>query len=392
MESLCGLLVFHTEGERMNSIGVVILRSNPISPDPRVEKEARALHRAGYKVRLVGWDRLAAFPQLEERDYGIVERIHLRAAFGSGVRNLPHLVRWQARLLLWLWRNRSLYEVVHACDFDTVLPALVAKGFWRKRVVYDVFDFYADMVRGIPTPIRALIRTLDLFVMGKVDSVILPDEGRREQIKGARPRRLELIYNTPESLVLPEAKERKGDELRIVYVGVLQFDRGITEMLTVLKHHPEWQFDLAGFGADEDSILAVARKLPNVHIHGRISYEKALQLSSFADVLFATYDPRIPNNRYSSANKLFEAMMLGKPIIVARGTGMDRLVEKHGLGFVIDYGAIEQIEAALLEVSKWLPEKREEFSRHARSIYATHFPWQQMEQRLIRLYRTICRP
>lgn len=41
---------------------VVILRSNPVAPDPRVEKEARALSGAGYSVIALGWDRSAALP------------------------------------------------------------------------------------------------------------------------------------------------------------------------------------------------------------------------------------------------------------------------------------------------------------------------------------------
>lgn len=372
-----------------NSIDVVFLRSNPIAPDPRVEKEARALHRAGYKLHIVGWDRFAVLPKMEQRNYGVIERLHLHAAFGSGLRNLPYLIRWQLRLLLWLWRNRKRYRAVHACDFDTVMPALLAKWLWGKRVVYDVFDFYAEMLRKIPTPIRTIIRTLDLRIMGMVDAVILADEGRREQILGARPKHLVFIYNSPESIPLPRNQEPKTYSLHIAYVGLLQFERGIREMLQLLERHPEWCLDLAGFGGDEEAIVANARKLPNVRVHGRVPYEKALKLMAAADVLFATYDPSIPNHRYSSANKLFEAMMLGKPIIVARGTGMDRLVEKYHLGFVVKYGAIEQLESALAKVSGWTQEKRTEFAQHARAIYDEYFSWSKMERRLVNLYKEI---
>ena len=36
---------------------VCILRSNPVKPDSRVEKEALALACAGYSVEIVCWDR-----------------------------------------------------------------------------------------------------------------------------------------------------------------------------------------------------------------------------------------------------------------------------------------------------------------------------------------------
>lgn len=369
----------------MQPISVVFLRSNPIAPDPRVEKEARSLRQAGYQVTIVGWDRAASLPRIEERQYARIERIALHATFGTGVRNLPHLLRWQLRLWFWLWRNRRKYQIVHACDFDTVLPALMVKWFCRKKVVYDVFDFYADMLRKTPSFLRRVVRRVDLWTMGKVDALILVDEARKEQIRDARPRRVEFIYNSPEPYPLPLVRSTQG-ELRIAYVGLLQVERGLLEMLKVLERHPEWDLDLAGFGGDAEVILAVARKLPNVYIHGRLAYEEALKLYAKADVLFATYDPAIPNHRYSSANKLFEAMMLGKPIIVARGTGMDRLVERYKVGFVVDYGDVNQLESVLKKIACWHLGEKEAFAERARAVYMENFSWDRMATRLVNLY------
>ena len=53
-----------------------------------------------------------------------------------------------------------------------------------------------------------------------------------------------------------------------------------------------------------------------------IDYESALELYAKCDLMFALYDPAIPNHRYSAPNKVYEAMLLGKPIIVAEGTGV----------------------------------------------------------------------
>lgn len=74
--------------------------------------------------------------------------------------------------------------------------------FFRKKVVYDVFDFYADMLRNTPALIRWLIGKVDLWAMGIVDAVILTDDARREQIRGASPKRIEVVNNSPEPLVL----------------------------------------------------------------------------------------------------------------------------------------------------------------------------------------------
>jgi len=364
---------------------VLFLRSNPIDPDPRVEKEATALAEAGYEVRVLGWDRTAKLPREEVKPFGLVERIPIQARFGAGLGNLPALLRFQVALASYLVRQKRSYDVIHACDFDTAFTAFLVGRLLGKRVVYDVFDFYAEMLRNTPAWVREVIRLVDLRLMGRVDALIIADDARKEQIRGARPKRLVVIYNTPD-IPSPPPLPEDPPPLRIAYVGQLQIERGILEVLEVLKRHPEWELDLAGFGGDEAPILEKVKGMPNVRFHGKVPYEKALELMAGAHVLFATYDPAIPNHRYSSANKLFEAMALGRPVLVARGTGMDKIVESEKIGFVVDYGDTNQLETALQEVFFWTREKREEFKHRSRRVYESKFSWSISKDKLKKLY------
>jgi glycosyltransferase involved in cell wall biosynthesis len=277
-----------------------------------VEKIGRSLIAAGYSTSAVGWDRTGSLPMQENIDGLPVVRLPIRAEFGRGMGNLPQLLKWQWGLWRWLIKHRAEYDIIHACDFDTILPALWLKIFHGKRVVYDIFDFYADHLRATPALIKSIIRRIDFWAIGRADALILVDDARQEQVAGSKPRLLTVIYNTPNdtgaNLSPPGHSEKNG--LRLAYVGLLQVERGLIEILSVLKGHPEWHLDLAGFGGDEKKILAEALLLPNVSWHGRVGYPQALQLSADADVLFATYDPAIQNHKYSSPNKIFEAINL----------------------------------------------------------------------------------
>lgn len=367
-------------------MNVLFLRSNPIAPDPRVEKEARALAGAGYVVRALGWDRTAALPARETCAGWEIVRLPIRAAYGQGLGNLPQLLRWQWGLWRWLARHRHDYDLLHACDFDTLLPALLAKLLWKKRVIYDIFDFYADHLRRTPGWLKGLLRRLDLWSASRVDALILADEARRLQIRAARPPRLEVIYNSPEDVPLEAAAPRGG--FRLVYVGLLQVERGLFEVLEVLRRHPDWRLDLAGFGGDQESLLEAARALPNVAWHGRVPYEQALRLSAAADALFATYDPAIPNHRYSSPNKLFEAMLLGKPVVVARRTNMDEIVSRCDCGLVVEYGQVDGLEAAFARLAAD-PNLRRRLGANARCAYETIYGWERMRERLLALYAAV---
>lgn len=368
---------------------VLFCRSNPIAPDPRVEKEAAALLQGGYAVSVIGWDRSAALPASERRDGLHIERISIQAPYAAGMMNLPNLLRWEYLLLSWLWRHRSEYDLIHACDFDTILPALWAKKFWGKRVVYDIFDFYADHLRRTPKMVKALIRASDIAAIGKADALILCDDARLEQILGAKPRRTAIIYNTPMDASMGKdetALSSPAGKLRLGYVGLIQVERGLFDILALLRERAEWSLVLAGFGGDEERVVAAAAAMPNVTWRGRVPYETALEIDRSADVLFALYDPAIPNHRYSSANKLFEAMMLGKPVLVAENSNMDRIVAKYDCGLVVPYGDRKAIEDALARLAGD-PELRSRLGRNGRSAYETSYSWAVMAERLVMLYQ-----
>jgi glycosyltransferase involved in cell wall biosynthesis len=370
---------------------LVICRSNPISPDPRVEKEARTLAQAGYQVNLLGWDRTAALPRQEMLDGIPCQRLPIRAEYASGMRNLPDLLRWQWGLLKWLVSHRREYELIHACDFDTVLPALVCQRLYGKKIIYDIFDFYADHLRATPNWVKNTIRNADLRAIERADAVILADESRWKQIRGSTPRLSAVIYNTPEDTapeLVSQSPEPSPDRLQIAYIGLLQVERGLLELLAVLRGHPEWSLDLAGFGGDESRLLDEAQNMPNVRWHGRLPYPRAIQISAAADILIATYDPAIRNHRYSSPNKVFEAMLLGKPIIVAQDTNMDRIINQADCGVVIPYGDIPVLEAALLRLQNDL-DLRLRLGGNARQAYDTVYSWKIMQSRLLELYQKV---
>jgi len=370
---------------------VLFCRSNPVAPDPRVEKEVQALAAADWRVQVVAWDRSGKLKRTEPLGNAIIQRLGIQAQYASGMQNLPALTRWQWALLGWLIRQRHTYDIIHACDFDTVIPALICKYLFRKQVVYDIFDFYADHLRATPAVIKRLIRFFDLAAINAADALILVDETRHAQIRGARPRRCVVIYNSPLDVRDDLARQfppPAGSKLHLAYIGLLQIERGLFEMLEILQQRPDWSLDLAGFGGDEAQLAAQAEKLSNVRFYGRVPYQHALQMSAAADVLFATYDPAIPNHRFSSPNKVFEAMMLGKPIIVARHTNMDRLITAEKCGLVVPYGDKEALLQALqqLQTDEQL---RHHLGYNGRRAYEEKYSWGIMERRLLDLYQSL---
>jgi glycosyltransferase involved in cell wall biosynthesis len=73
-------------------------------------------------------------------------------------------------------------------------------------------------------------------------------------------------------------------------------------------------------------------------------------------------------------------MMLSKPIIVCRETGVDKLVKENGIGEVIGYNAKEFV----IVLEKYKDEYYKRFvGSKGRRLYDESFSWNVMEERLI---------
>jgi len=367
---------------------VVICRSNPVAPEPRGEKTARALSAEAYDVQILCWDRTGEFLAKGVVNGIPCHRFSIRAQFGTGIGNFPALLRWQGALLWWLISHRHEYDQIHACDFDTVLPALLAKALFGKNVVYDIYDFYADHLRATPRWIRRIIRAVDLRVMVLVDGLIVSDESRWKQMSVIPPQNSTVIYNTPQDVAhLIEINKHPDSsiKLRLVYVGLLQVERGLLDILTILTAQPEWHLDLAGFGGDQEQIVAKTSTMANVTWHGRIPYQQTLELTQSADVVLALYDPAFAHHRYASPNKLFEALMLSKALIVAENTRIDRIVAKEHCGLVVKYGDLTALSEALSTLHED-ESQRLAMGANGRRAYELQYNWPQMHNRLLHLY------
>jgi glycosyltransferase involved in cell wall biosynthesis len=362
---------------------VIILRSNPVSPDPRVEKEARALSLLGYEVVILAWDRTGELPKTTRNSDFVIHRLSAPAPYGS-LKIVFSLVRFN----IWLmWRLlTSRYSYIHACDLDTGFAALLITKLRRKPLVYDMFDCYIEANADLlPSFTHKFVRQLEGFVVSLASATIIVDDARREQIADMKPRKLVVVYNSPEEVPQAQVSEKNKEKLNIFYAGVLAKNRGFTYLLKALSEVKDAEVTIAGFGADEAYVMEECSRYSNITFIGKLSYQEVLEKSQQADLLFALYDPAVPNHRYSSPNKLFEAMMLGKPIIVSDKTGMSDKVEEYKNGLVVTYGSTTELTSAVEKLAS--VEVREKMSQNGKRAYQEVFSWKIMIDRLRELYQ-----
>lgn len=306
--------------------------------------------------------------------------------FGGGIANFWGLLAFN----LWLFFNHLMIrpKIIHAFDLDTVLPALVSRFFLKNKVIYDIADWYADSRKvGFLKP---FVAKLERWVCSKVDIVILAHENRLQQL-GFQPRQWIVVYNVPEDTTTEnESSCNYGNityESNFVYVGVLQPDRGIEQIIRAALAIGA-KLTIAGFGPLANMCVLESGKGDLITFRGRVSYEEALALQRGAIAILALYDPAVPNNRFAAPNKLYEAMMLGRPIITSAGTLVGEIVEREGIGLVVPYGDIQRLGDAMRFLVLH-PEERKRMGQKGRQLYEKYYSFTRQCRAIQGVYKSL---
>jgi len=372
-------------------IKVILLRSNPVTYDARVLKEAKILLDNGYSVSILGWDRENKFNVHDSIDSIPVDRIKIHSSYGSGIRNIWSLLKWQFSEFLYLLKHD--FDIVHACDFDTVIPAYLVARIKHKKIIYDVFDFYADSILSLPRILRTFIRTLDRNIMVHVDALILCDESRLNQVDINR-RDIVFIYNSPPD-VLSTLKENDtanpSGKFVIVYVGLLDNrTRDLNQLIEACKSLTNnVNLRIGGYGPSAEDIQKVSQRLDFVTYLGPLSYSDVLKEEYKSNLLIGLYDPIIPNHKFTSPNKLFEAMMLAKPFIINDGLGeISEFVKKNNIGLTFEYGNINSLAKAI-QIIYEDGSLAKEMGKNGRNLYETKYSDKINEKQLLAIYNRL---
>lgn len=315
--------------------------------------------------------------------------IQLPAIIGGGLKNVLPVLEFKKILSKWLEDNLEKFDAIHAIDYDVGSVALKICKKNNKKLIYHIADFYADSRLSIPAFAKKILRQKEYTIINHADATIICSEDRFMQIKGSFPKKVIVVHNTParrQMITKEDVRLNCKDSLMLTYVGGLEKKRFIDKVISVVKEQPNYKLILAGSLGDARESFEHIDKIENITYVGKQPYEKALELYQSTDVMFAIYDPDHPNHRYSAANKVYEAMLMGKAIIVAKNTGMDKIVEEENMGYIINF---EQQD--LSELLTHISNNREELYEKSLNAYHAYkkYSWEEMKKRLILLYEEL---
>ncbi|MBS7646791.1 glycosyltransferase [Candidatus Bathyarchaeota archaeon] len=366
-----------------NYFEVVLIRSNPVLYEMRVLKIIRSLSRK-YRLLVLGWDREGTHSSFEILEkLAPVKRFKMKAPYSKF-----HILLYYPLFWLWTFKNLLTYKpkIIHACDLDALVPGYFFKTLFSVKLVFDNFDRFA--MAFIPPKYRLIylaVNKIEDILAKNSDALIVVSDERKSSFGGYLPKYTEVIMNCPDFEGLEKTEDKpilEVDEpgvLTLVYAGAIAHDRGLILIGEAIKDLRDVRLILAGRVFDYTLIHLL--KNSNVRYVGLLEATEVINLERIADVIPVLYDPSIPINRVASPNKLFEAMMLGVPVIT--NVCRDVVAEAH-CGLIVDYD-VEEVRNAIIRL-KNDPSLRRKLGENGRRAFEQKYNWNLMEKRLLRLY------
>lgn len=359
---------------------ITFIRNNSLYSEPRLVKEIEAA-KGLYEYSSITWNKSKQI-ETYENNYPYL----LTVTYGS-IKILLILPFW------WIFCLKKLFflkpDIIHACDLEALVPALIYSKFRKVKIVYDIWDAAKHRVPAGIGPLVKMVNTYEKYILNQVDLIIVPDEERFTQIglnKDYLRAPYMVIYNSSYS---PKEGEifhvTRKKKLSIVYIGVIvRESRGLEHIFYAAEHMPEVNFEVCGYGPDDEYFKGIfnATTLKNIKFGGRVNTEESEEINQSADILISLLDPSVENFRYATSSKVFEAFSLLKPIITTEDTASGRLVLETSWGLVIPYS-----KESLVQSLQKIQNGAVSFSLDPKKVQK--YGWEKMQKELREGYNSL---
>jgi glycosyltransferase involved in cell wall biosynthesis len=311
------------------------------------------------------------------------------------------------------WRDAVVRAVpdadVYHCKALIALP--VARGAARRagaRFAYDLADLHTEAARlaRMPSFVRSAIRNReagwlrDAALLTAVSDGVAREAARRFHVQPPvvvpncpsawRP-------NEPAPPVFTRLRTVTGipaDHPIVLYQGGFSIDRGIEELVAALDEPALREIGAAvvllGYGRLRDRLVTEAAARPGrLFVLDAVPPSELLEWTASADLGFVGQPPRTLNQRLNLANKLFESIMAGVPVVVAEGTEHCRLVTEESIGACCDVESPASVARAAASILGAPPDERRRLREHCRAVALERWTWERRRVGLVEAYRSL---
>lgn len=327
---------------------IKMIAAEEVIRDQRVIKEVIYLSELGYNVEILCWDREGEFTNKEfEYVHNVkIKRFYPRATYGSGWKQIVPFLKFIREIRKYL-KNQE-YEYLHCQNLDGFVAGYLVNN--KKKIVFDMREYYEGREKNKLK--KFIIKNIVRFAVNKSYSIIYVNNTQISKIDEREKSKFIHLPNYPKaSLGICNKKEKLKETLNITYIGAVRQYKEFINLFEAVKNMDTVIIDIHGSGTAYNKLKEVENQYKNVNITGTYSPSKTAELYSNADISYCVYSMENENWRTGYSIKFFESIITKTPIIVSKGSALEELVTKHGIGFIVDGSNIKDINELIIYIS-----------------------------------------
>jgi len=249
--------------------------------------------------------------------------------------------------------DKESYDVIIASDLYSLFPIVLKKN--NCRIIYDSREIYTRLSAHVKNPIKnKIISLVESFCIKKINKIIVTAKSDLDYLKKTYSKNkisYKIIYNYPlKSFVKLNSNFFRNNlnidkkDIILLYQGVLQKNRGIIQLIKIIKKTRNTTGVIIGGGEYKKTIQHYIKKnnlRSCVHLLPAMPYPKLLKITSSADIGVALINPNSLSNQLALPNKFFEYAVSGLPILVSSLPNIKKYILKYNLGWFIDHDDLQ---------------------------------------------------
>ena len=389
---------------------ILMLLDHSFPPDTRVENEMKSLTEAGYEVHIACFQKDKE-PLLEKMSYGSIHRKPVSKFIyksSVGVLKFPFYFNYWRHFVDELFA-KDKFDAIHVHDLPLAKVGYDAKCKYGVRFVLDLHENWPVLLQlstHTNTFLGKMLSSNDQWISyeknmcGLADKVIVVVDEAKARIcgLGINPEKVEVVSNTLnlDQFDPIERKEFKTDHFRMLYVGGINYHRGVQyviQAISLLKNRGiEAHFDLVGDGSYLDDIrkqINALRLQDNVTIHGFKHYSQICDIYEAANVALI---PHVKSGHTDNTipHKIFQYMYAGIPMVVSNCAPLVRIVKETESGISYQYDNPKEL-AEIIARFYAQPELLNNYIRNGRQAVIKKYNWKVDGGKLVDLYERLLR-
>lgn len=389
-----------------------MLLDEEFPPDVRVENEIKALQEYGYKISLLCFTRKKDKPIYEIYNGVEVHRIKI-SNFTYKLRalclSIPYYFNLWSKQIEHLLSKKK-YDVIHLHDLPLIK---VAYNISTKHNIKLIADFHENRpeimkhyhhVNKFPNKFLISIKQWQNYqkrYVKIIDKLILITEEAKEYYSNKFGISESRIFTVPNYSNLEKIEASKPDNILqnkysgkfvIVYFGDTGIRRGtldIVDTAITLQNYNDIHFVIIGTSREQQILVDKAKhnNLGNIEFTGWIDASEAFKYIKISSIGISPLHRNIHHDT-TYANKIFQYMACGLPIIVSDCPSQANIVKLNNCGGIHQANNISSIKEEILKLYNNKNHYKTQ-SKNAKKAAYEKYNFDNAKSRLIELYDTI---